>query len=58
MAANPPASRLPLLTPAARTSYMHFVADSAIVTCIQLAVPEPANGRRTSCRGRTAGPRW
>lgn len=34
-------------------NYIHKAPDSAAVTCIQLVVPEPTNGRRTSCRGRT-----
>lgn len=33
-------------------SRLHSVSDSATVTCIRLAVPEPTDGRRTSCRGR------
>jgi hypothetical protein len=45
------------MTPLYADNYMHTAPDSAAVTCIQLAVPEPANGRRTSCRGRTVGAR-
>jgi hypothetical protein len=41
------------MTPLYDDIYMHTAPDSAAVTCIQLAVPEPTNGRSTSCRGRT-----
>jgi hypothetical protein len=34
-------------------NYIHTAPDSFAVTCIHLAVPEPTDGRRTSCRGRT-----
>lgn len=33
-------------------NYLHAVPDATSVNCIQMTVPEPTTGRRTSCTGR------